>query len=238
MAFTPTIETIVFLVTFFVIFGVFLVFDIFKRNEKYGYLAYIMALLPTNVLWGMGFDVLGVYLVLFILWDICLARDLYGVASEKKEINEIILYFFLAIIIQIILAGILPSSIPSMQENTRLYWFAYMPDIYLGPPDFALNLAWVDLGILMGFRMAATISVGLVILPLLIDLKGEEVPIPVFIVIIALFIMPFLYLSYIWLPQAMAVLTFLFSVILFIVLLLITRSGKEVQLKTTPQKKK
>lgn len=237
MAFTPTIETIVFLVTFFVIFGVFLVFDIFKRNEKYGYLAYIMALLPTNVLWGMGFDVLGVYLVLFILWDICLARDLYGVASEKKEINEIILYFFLAIIIQIILAGILPASIPTMQQNTRLYWFAYMPDIYLGPPDFAINFAWVDLGILMGFRMAATISVGLVILPLLIDLKGEEVPIPVFIVIIALFIMPFLYLSYIWLPQAMAVLTFLFSVILFIILLLITRSGKEVQLKTTPQKK-
>ena len=233
MAFTPTIETIVFLVTFFVIFGVFLVFDIFKRNEKYGYLAYIMALLPTNVLWGMGFDVLGVYLVLFILWDICLARDLYGVASEKKEINEIILYFFLAIIIQIILAVILPSSIPSMQENTRLYWFAYMPDIYTD--TFGLEL-WVDLGILMGFRMVATISVGLVILPLLIDLKGEEVPIPVFIVIIALFVMPFLYLSYIWLPQAMAVLTFLFSVILFIILLLITRSGKEVPKPT--QKKK
>ncbi|MFX0027251.1 MAG: hypothetical protein ACFE8M_12625 [Candidatus Hermodarchaeota archaeon] len=238
MAFTPTIEGIVFLITFFVIFGVFLVFDVFKRNEKYGYLAYIMALLPTDVLWGMGFDVLGVYLVLFILWDICLARDLYGVASEKKEINEIILYFFLAIIIQIILAGILPASIPSMQQNTRLYWFAYMPNIYLGPPDYAINFAWVDLGILMGFRIAATISVGLVILPLLIDLKGEEVPIPVFIVIIALFVMPFLYLSYIWLPQAMAVLTFLFSVILFIVLLLITRSGKEVQVKTTQQKKK
>ncbi len=235
MAFTPTTEAIVFLVTFFVIFGVFLVFDIFKRNEKYGYLAYVMALLPTNVLWGYGFDVLGVYLVLFILWDICLARDLYGVASEKKEINEIILYFVLAIIVQIILAGILPSSIPTMQENTRTYWFAFMPDIYTD--TFTLEL-WVDLGILMGFRMAATISVGLIILPLLIDLKGEEVPIPVFIIIIALFIMPFLYLSYIWLPDAMAVLTFLFSVILFIVLLLITRSGKEVQLKTTPQKKK
>lgn len=235
MAFIPTIEAIVFLVTFFVIFGVFLVFDIFKRNEKYGYLAYVMALLPTNVLWGFGFDVLGVYLVLFILWDICLARDLYGVASEKKEINEIILYFVLAIIVQITLAGILPASIPTMQENTRTYWFAFMPDIYTD--TFAIE-AWVDLGILMGFRMAATVSVGLIIIPLLIDLKGEEVPIPVFIIIIALFILPFLYLSYIWLPEAMAVLTFLFSVILFIVLLLITRSGKEVQLKTIQQKKK
>jgi hypothetical protein len=109
-----------------------------------------------------------------------------------------------------------------------------MPDIYTD--TFAIE-AWVDLGILMGFRVAATVSVGLVIIPLLIDLKGEEVPIPVFIIIIALFILPFLYLSYIWLPEAMAVLTFLFSVILFIVLLLITRSGKEVQLKTTQQKK-
>jgi hypothetical protein len=233
MAFT--IDTIIFLITFFIIYGVFLVFDVFKRNEKYGYLAYIIALLPSDYLWGLGFDVLGVYLVLFILWDICLIRDLFGVASEKKEINEIILFFVLAIIIQIILTGILPVSIPSMLTNTTPYWFFYMPDIYTATFDIEL---WVDLGILMGFRIAATMSVGLVIIPLLIDLKGEEVPIPVFIVIIALFIMPFLYLSYIWLPQAMAVLTFLFSVILFIILLLITKSGKSPPIKITPQKKK
>ena len=121
MAFT--IDTIIFLITFFIIYGVFLVFDLFKRNEKYGYLAYIIALLPINYLWALGFDVLGVYLILFILWDICLARDLFGVASGKKEINEIILYFVLAIIIQIILTGILPVSIPLMQVNTTLFWF-------------------------------------------------------------------------------------------------------------------
>ncbi|MFW9781597.1 MAG: hypothetical protein ACFFFB_04850 [Candidatus Heimdallarchaeota archaeon] len=233
MAFT--IDTIIFLITFFIIFGVFLIFDVFKRNEKYGYLAYIIALLPADYLWGLGFDVLGVYLVLFILWDICLIRDLFGVASQKKEINEIILYFVLAIIIQIILTAILPVSVPFMQTNTIPYWFFYMPDIYT---DTFLIEPWVDLGILMGFRIAASMSVGLVIIPLLIDLKGEEVPIPVFIIIIALFILPFLYLSYVWLPEAMAVLTVLFSVILFIILLIITRSGKEAQIKLTPQKKK
>ena len=178
MAFT--IDTIIFLITFFIIYGVFLVFDLFKRNEKYGYLAYIIALLPINYLWALGFDVLGVYLILFILWDICLARDLFGVASGKKEINEIILYFVLAIIIQIILTGILPVSIPLMQVNTTLFWFFYMPDIYTS--TFLIE-GWVDLGILMGFRIAATISVGLVIIPLLIDLKGEEVPIPIFVII-------------------------------------------------------
>jgi hypothetical protein len=71
----------------------------------------------------------------------------------------------------------------------------------------------------------------LVIIPLLVDIKGEEVPLPVFIIIIAVFILPFLYLSYIWLPQAAAVLTFLMSVILFIILLIITRSGKEENTK-------
>lgn len=235
MAFTPSVDVIIFLITFFIIFGVFLLFDLFQRNEKYGYLAYTIALLPVNYLWGLQFDVLAVYLVLFLLWDICLIRDLYGVTIEKKNINEIILYFVLAIVIQIILAAILPVSIPSMKENTRSYAFFYFPDLYT---ESFLIEAWVDSGILLGFRVVATISVFLVIIPLLIDLKDEEVPLPVFIVIIALFIMPFLYLNYIWLPQNMWVLTFLFSVVLFIILLIITRSGKEVQVKTTQKKKK
>ncbi|TFG20629.1 MAG: hypothetical protein EU533_06005 [Promethearchaeota archaeon] len=58
-----------------------------------------------------------------------------------------------------------------------------------------------------------------------------------FIIIIALFILPFLYLSFLWLPAAVPVLTFLMCVILFIILLIITRSGKEVQ-QTKPQQKK
>ena len=220
------INSTIVLVTLFIIYGIFLCYDLLKRNEKYGYLAYIIALIPANFLWFLNFDVLGVYLVMFILWDICLIRDLWGVAEEKKRINDIILYLLLAIVLQLILAAVLPVSFVNLRQGTTVFWFFWLPDLY-GIPQ--------NLGILTAFRISASILVGLVIVPLLIDLKGEEVPLPVFIIIIGLFILPFLYLSYIWVPEATAVLTFLMSVILFIVLLLITRSGKEE--KTTPKTK-
>lgn len=222
------INATIIMVTLFVIYGVFLFFDLFKRNENYGYLAYLVALAPINFLWFLNFDVLGIYLVLFILWCICLIRDLWGVKSEKKEINQIVLYLVLAIIVQLILSAILPASNINLQTNTELFWFFYLPDIY--DINFAPE-SWVNLDILTAFRITATLLVILVIIPLLVDIKGEEIPVPVFIIIIGLFIIPFLYLGWIWLPQGMAVLTLLFSVILFIVLLLITRSGKEVQVQ-------
>ena len=224
------INSIIITGTLFVIFGVFLFFDLFKRNERYGYLAYVIALIPINFLWFLQFDVLGVYLILFILWNLCLLRDLFGVVRKKdpKEINDIVLYLALGIIIQAILTAILPVSIPTMQTNTTPYWFFYFPDIYTGVYGIE---AWVNLTILLVFRVLATVLIGLVIVPLLVDLRDEEVPLPVFIIIIGLFILPFLYLSYIWLPEAMGVLTFLMSVILFIILLIITRSGKEVKKK-------
>ena len=216
--------------TLFVIFGVFLFFDLFKRNERYGYLAYIVALIPVNFLWFLQFDVLGAYLILFILWNMCLLRDLFGVSrkNDPKGINDILLYLVLGIIIQVIITAILPVSIVSMQTNTIPYGFFYFPDIYTG--SFGIEL-WVNPTMLLAFRITASVMIGLVIVPLLVDLRDEEVPLPVFVIVIGLFILPFLYLSYIWLPQAMGVLTFLMSVLLFIVLLIITRSGKEVKKK-------
>ncbi len=216
--------------TLFVIFGIFLFFDLFKRNERYGYLAYLVALVPANFLWFLQFDVLGVYLILFILWNLCLLRDLFGVArkNDPKEINDILLYLVLGVIVQTIITAILPVSIPSMQTNTIPYWFFYFPDIYTA--SFGIEL-WVNSTILLAFRIIASFLIGLVIVPLLVDIRDEEVPLPVFVIIIGLFILPFLYLSFIWLPEAMGVLTFLMSVILFIVLLIITRSGKEVKKK-------
>ena len=228
MADFELINSIIIVVTLFVIYGVFLFFDLFNRNERYGYLAYIVALIPINVLWFLQFDVLGVYLVLFILWIFGLLRDLYGVTKEEKEINDIVLYLVLAIIIQVILTAILPVSIDTMQNNTAEYWFFYFPDTYTD--TFGIE-SWVNPTILIAFRVTASILIGLVIVPLLVDLKGEDVPLPVFIIVIGLFIPPFLYLSYVWLPGAMPVLTFLMSVLLFILLLLITKSGKENQKK-------
>jgi hypothetical protein len=218
------INSIIVLITFVVIFAVFLVFDMFKRNEKYAYMAYIVALLPVNSMWIMNFDILGVYLLLFILWCVTLLRDLWGVKKDKKEINDIILYLALAILIQLIITAIIPVSIPTLLTNTTPWLVFNLPDIYT---DTFVVESWVIPEILLAFRLTATVMIILVIVPLILDIKDEEVPLPMFIIIIALFILPFLYLSYLWLPEATAVLTLLMSVILFIVLLLITRSGKE-----------
>ncbi|MFX1356525.1 MAG: hypothetical protein ACFFA8_04500 [Promethearchaeota archaeon] len=221
------INTIIFFVTFLIIFGIFLIFDAFKRNEKYGYFAYVIALLPINFLWFFYYvDPLMAYLILFILWTLCLLRDLWGVRKEKKQINEIVLYLVLAIIIQLILAAILPQSIPNLKTNNTPWLFFWLPDLYTSTWGIE---SWVNLNVLIAFRLMASLLIFFVIIPLIVDIRGEDVPLPLFIIIIALFIPPFLYLSYVWFPQATGVLTFLMCVILFIILLMITRSGKEAK---------
>jgi len=216
------ISSIIILVTLFVLFGIFLVFDLFRRNEKWGYLAYIVALVPVNFFWSMGYDPLLAYLILFVLWTATLLRDTIGIYRKKdKEINEILLYLFLAIIIQLIISAILPESIPSLKLFTDQIWFFWLPNVHTDPyPE-----------IVLGFRITATILILLIIVPMILDVKDEEAPLPIIIIFVAIFIIPFLYLSYVWIPDPMVfgTLTFLFSVILFIVLLLITRSGQEVK---------
>ncbi|NVM37166.1 MAG: hypothetical protein HWN81_16325, partial [Candidatus Lokiarchaeota archaeon] len=165
------INSIIILATLFVIFGVFLLFDLFKRNEKYGYLAYIVAVIPVNYFWYLIYDVdvLAVYVLLFLLWDIVLLRDTIGIYLHKnKEINDMVLYLFLGIIIQIIVAAILPEAAEELQTNQvdRFLYF-YFPDIYTG--SWATE-AWVNSTILTAFRVAATLLVLLVIFPLILDI--------------------------------------------------------------------
>ena len=217
------VNMILILTTLFVIFGVFLLFDLFKRNEKYGYLAYIVAVIPVNYFWGAGYDPLLAYLILFILWNITLLRDTIGVYLKKdKEINDILLYLTLAILIQIILSAILPEVNSDLQLYTEKMLYFWLPNVH------STSVIFPD-SIILGFKLSATLLILLVIIPLILDIKDEEVPLPMFVIIIAIFIIPFLYLSYVWMPEQMGVLTFLFSVILFVLLLLITRSGKEAK---------
>ncbi len=216
---------IIILATLFIIYGIFLMFDLFGRNENYGYLAYVVAVIPINYLWSMGPDyVIAAYFILFILWDITLLRDTFGVYFKKnKEINEIFLYLVLGILIQIIISAILPEGDDALQVNTEQLWFFWLPNIH--------SAVFEGESLILGFKLAASLMVLLIVLPLILDIKDEEIPLPMFIIIIAIFILPFLYISYIWLPgpETLGVLTFLFSVILFIILLLITRSGKETK---------
>ncbi|MHA2007831.1 MAG: hypothetical protein ACXABO_04975 [Promethearchaeota archaeon] len=215
------ISSIIIIVTFFVIFGVFLGFDLFKRNEKYGYLAYIIAVLPVNFYWGLGYDPVMAYIILFVLWDITLLRDTIAIYLKKdKEINEILLYLFLGIIIQIIASAILPEVNESLKTYTEKVLYFWLPNVH---STIQLN------SVALGFKVAATLMVILVIIPLIIDIKDEEIPLPILIVFVAIFILPFMYISFIWIPEAWGVVTFLLSVILFVVLLLITRSGLETK---------
>jgi len=235
------IVQLILLITFFIIFTIFLFFDIFKRNEKYGYMAYLIALLPMNYLWYVDPGIDGVmslnpllaYLVLFILWSLCLIRDIWGVYNDKKSINQMVLFLILAIFIQLILTAILPEVYVAMKANNRQYWFFWLPDVY-HPVTFAVQ-PWVNLGMLGFFKIMTVLLIFLVIVPLILDLKDEEVSFWVIILIVALFIIPFLYLSYVLLPEAMWVLTFMFCVVLFVILLILTRSGKE---EPKPKKKK
>ncbi|MFW9998674.1 MAG: hypothetical protein ACFE9Q_06210 [Candidatus Hodarchaeota archaeon] len=212
------ISSIIILITLSIIFVIFLVFDLFGRNEKYGYLAYIVAVVPVNYFWAIGGDPLFAYILLFLLWIATILRDTIGVYLKKdKEINEILMYLALGILIQLIITAIIPETIPVLQNTTVKYWFFWLPNVHSA--IFSASMA-------LGFKISATILIFLVIIPLILDIKDEEIPLPIVIVFVAIFVIPFLYLSYVWIPEAMGVLTFLFSVILFVILLLITR-GKE-----------
>jgi len=213
MQFDPT--SIIILITLCIIFAVFLIFDLFERNEKAGYLAYIVALLPVNYFWGIEGDPLLVYIILFSLWIITLLRDTIGVYLDKnKDINEILLYLFLAIIIQLIITAIMPEVNEDLQLTTEKIMYFWVPNVH--------SAIFVD-SLALAFKIVATVFILLIVVPLIIDVKDEEAPLPIVIIFVAIFIIPFLYLSYIWVPEIMGVLTFLFSVILFIILLMITK---------------
>ena len=214
------INSIIIVSTLFIIFSVFLLFDLFKRNEKWGYFAYIMAVIPVNYLWIMGIDILLVYTVLFSLWILCMLRDLIGISSDDKDFDDVVLFLLLGIVVQLIVTAILPSEqlSPELQANTVQMLYFYVPDIH--NPAIASTF-------LTAFKASATGLVFFAIIPLIVEIKDEEIPFIGLIIIVAIFIGPFIYLGYIWLPESLAVLTFLFTVILFILLLIITNSGKE-----------
>jgi hypothetical protein len=210
--------------TFFIIFGIFLFYDFFRSGEKWGFFAYIAAVIPANMLWYIGINVLIAYIVLFMLWNFCLVRDLMYVYRRDKDYDDIILFLGLAILVHVVLCAILPAPQvnPSMQENTEAWAYFYFPAIY----DASNNVqTWVDTTLLMGFRAAATLTIFLAIWPMIIDIKESEerISLLALIIIDAIFILPFLWLAYIWVGPIGFPLTFLFCVILLIVLLMLTR---------------
>lgn len=220
------INSIIILITLLIVYGIFLFYDYFRKGEKWGFLAYIVAIIPANYLWYIGYDPLGVYMVLFILWDITLVRDLIFVYGKTKDYDYILLFLALGILFQLVITAIMPADQinPSLQENTLKILYFYFPDVYTN--DFGIE-GWVNSSILSGFRISATFMVVLAVLPMILDIKDEVLPFLVVVILTAIFIIPFLFLSFIWLPQSIGVLTPLFCVILFIILLILTKEEKE-----------
>lgn len=217
------IPSVIILITLVIIFMIFLVFDLFGRNEKYGYLAYPVAVIPINYFWGMGGDPLFAYIMLFALWIVTIVRDTIGIHRNKdKEINEILMYLAISILLQLIISAIIPEANPALQATVERFWFFWLPNVHSAIFDPVMAIS---------FRIVATLLVFLVIVPLILDIKDEEVPLPIIIVFVVIFIVPFVYLSYIWIPDPAGfwTLTFLFLVVLFLILLLITRSGLETK---------
>ena len=216
------INDYIILATLFILFAVFLCYDFFRKGETWGFFAYIMATIPCNYLWFAGYDVLGMYVVLFGLWDICLIRDLLLVYQKTKDYDNIFLFLLLAIVVQVMYTAIGPNMNPSMKANCEAWTFFYFPDIYNA--SFGIE-SWVNASTLLAFRLTGTVIVLLSILPMLLDLKNSEehISLVALIIIALIFILPFLWLSFIWLGGAVWVLTPLFVVVLLIVLLLLTR---------------
>jgi len=195
-----------------------------------------MALPLVNYLWYLitsggnyaeyqSFGVLGVYLILVLLWIVVMIRDAIFVIRKKKEIDDVLLFMLVALIVQFVLTAILPSInlIPDMQNGCSSYLaFFWLPELFTATGD--LNPV-IDPNLVLSFRISITALVVLICIPLLNDIRGEEANLVAVVVITAIFIIPFWIISYIWAPESTAVLTFLFCVILFVALLLVTKSG-------------
>lgn len=234
------LNAIIIYITLGLIFVIFLMFDIFRKGEKYSLLGYLMALPIVNYLWFKltetnfqeyeAFGVLGVYFILVLLWIVVMLRDFVMIIRKKKDVDDVLLFLLIALIVQFVLTALLPANtlLPTMQEGCSLYLgFFWLPELYTDPITGVINNV-LDPSVVLMFRISVSLLIILICIPLVNDLRGEEVNFVSVIVITALFILPFLLLSYIWAPASTPVLTFLFSVIFFIVLLLVTKKDRTI----------
>lgn len=228
---------IILLITFGLIYGIFLMYDLFKRGDKLGSLAYIFALLPGNYLWYIvtknemyEFGATGSSMVLACLWLFAVIRDvlLKNKSEGFKDADDVVLILLIALILNIILSAILPSeglNITHMQNGTDIFWkWFYIPDFK------AISANPASAAIILVYKILCSVLAISVMIPLIIDLKETPVNLVALIIITLIFAVPFGFLAYLWAgsnTDMIPVLLFLFSVIFFIFLLLITKGQKE-----------
>jgi hypothetical protein len=211
-----------------ILYLVFLLYDVFKRGDNWGQYAYIVAIIPANFLWYMytpdntEWGPLGAMTILTGMWILCVIRDIFIKNKEKgyKDADDVALFLVMGNIIQIILTAILPISVPSMQAGTYpILSYFYLPTYNPLDPTFAY-LAWDT------YRILVTVLILSIIIPIIIDLKAAKVSFLALILLEIIFALPFLYVAFLWLREAPWPMFFLFMVLFFVFLLVITKSTK------------
>lgn len=226
---------LILLISFTIIYLIFLFYDLFRRGDKYGSIAYIAALLPANFLWyaitkkGLyDFGLTGSMMVLAIFWLLAVIRDIFIKDKEIgfKDADDVALMLIIGIVINLILSAVLPSlkgANNNMKEGADTIWnFFYIP--LLNPT--ATNAP--VLGIIITYKILVTILTIAIIIPIVLDLKDAKVTLAALAILTVIFLLPFTYLAFIWAPEPTLIWVFLvlFGVIFFAFLLLITRGEK------------
>lgn len=225
------VQQIVLLISFSLIYLVFLFYDLFKRGDNYGSFAYIAALLPANYLWHMvtdngwlGFGPLGAMLVLAALWFLAVIRDIIikDRAEGFKDADDVALMLIIAIIINVILSAVLPAlpNLGHMENGTNaVLKYFFMPIFTETEPESAV------IGIVLAYKILVSLLTLSVIVPVVMDLKDMETNILALVIITVIFGIPFAFLAFLWAPAAdtIWVFLFLFMVLFFIFLLMLTR---------------
>jgi len=215
---------------------VFLFYDLFKRGDKYGSIAYVAALLPTNYLWYVvtkhglfEFGLTGAMMVLAIFWLLAVIRDIFIKDKDKgfKDADDVALMLIIGIVINLILSAVLPSLQGvnnHMDEGADSIWnFFYIPllkSTETNAPVF---------GVILAYKIIVTVLTVAIIIPIVLDLKDAKVTLVALIVLTIVFLLPFAYLAFIWspIPELIWVFLVLFGVIFFTFLLMITRGEKK-----------
>lgn len=236
-------QWIVFSVLILLVF-IFLFFDAFKRNEPYGNIAYIAAVIPSIYMWHLvtlplnlsyyeGWGATGAWVVLTGLWSIIMIRDIILVMQKNKDIDDVALWLGIAFIIMIVASAILPidALIDHMQNTTNLKMgFLYMPDVH-GLSNPTQNVTRLLLQLFSTFLV-----LGLIV-PMIRDFKGQPVNMFALLIVTILISAPFALISYLWLPDYWYALLSAFAVLFFIMMLLLTRGGSQHKKIRPPIKK-
>ena len=229
---------LILLISFTIIYLVFLFYDLFRRGDKYGSIAYIAALLPANFLWyavtkkGLyEFGLTGSMMVLAIFWLLAVVRDIFIKDKEAgfKDADDVALMLIIGIVINLILSAVLPSlkgPNNNMKVGADNIWeFFYIPLLDTTEP-IAPNAP--VFGIILAYKIIVTVLTIAIIIPIVLDLKDAKVTLAALAILTVVFLLPFTYLAFIWAPDPSLIWVFLvlFGVIFFTFLLMITRGEK------------